>query len=222
MTLRETKEQMVQFFRMMYHRGMVNLFEGNISVRWGEHYLVTPSQQNKETITADMILEVDADGAVLDGVGRPSSEFKMHREVYRLRPDINACIHSHSTYATAFAVSGKPIVTAGLAEGNVIFGQIPVAAYGRPGTEDIYRQFGELLSEYNTILLENHGVLTVGPDVAMAFSLAEAAEKTAKIVLLSMLLGGEKRLPEEELQQLRGYGSMLRHQGMKQSRKESL
>ncbi len=217
MTVYEAKEQIVELFRMMYHMGMVNLFEGNISMRWEDRYLITPSQQNKETMTPDMVLEVNGEGKPLDAASTcaPSSEFKMHREIYRLRPDVNAVVHCHSCFATAFAVAGRPIETKGLAEGNVVFGQIPVAAYGRPGTDDICADFPKLFSEYNAVLLENHGIVTAGPDLTMAFSLAEAAEKTAKILVLAGLLGGEKSLPDSELQLLRGYGSSLRHKAMK-------
>lgn len=216
MTLTDIKKQMVDYFRMMYHSGMVNLFEGNISARWEDRFLITPSQQNKETMTPDMILEIDENGKVLNGREgmKPSSEYKMHMEVYRLRPDVHACVHNHSLCATAFAVAGKPIVSEGIAESNLVFGQVPVAAYGRMGTVDIYKDFGKYLSEYNAILLENHGVLTVGGDLTYAFSYAEAVEKMAKILLLTRFLGGEKSLPEEELNILRDYGKQLRQKAM--------
>ncbi|MCI8505642.1 MAG: class II aldolase/adducin family protein [Lachnospiraceae bacterium] len=218
MKIEEKKQEIVEVFRMMYRRGMVNLFEGNISVRAKDRFLVTPSQQNKETMTADMILEVDGEGKVLKGLPemKPSSEFKMHLEVYRLRPDVGACVHNHSVCATAFAAAGQPIVSSGIAESNVVFGQIPVAVYGRPGTEAIYQSFEGLLPQYNVLLLENHGVLAVGGDLLHAYSFAEAAEKTAKIILFTKLLGGEKPLPEEELMALRGYGQMLRSKAMEQ------
>lgn len=218
MTLYEAKKQIVELFRMMYHMGMVNLFEGNISMRWEDHYLITPSQKNKETMTPEMVLEVGEDDHPLrsETAGTPSTEFKMHREIYRLRPDINAVVHEHSCFATAFAVAGKPIDAKGLAEANVVFGQIPVAAYGRPGTDDIHKDFSVLFAEYNAVLLENHGIVTAGPDLTTAFALAEAAEKTAKILMLAGLLGGEKTLPESEIQLLRDYGSSLRHKTMNQ------
>ena len=216
MTLEDAKAQMVDYFRMMYHSGMVNLFEGNISMRWADRYLITPSQQNKETMTSDMILEIDENGKVLNGKDgmKPSSEFKMHMEVYRLRPDVQVCVHNHSLCATAFAVAGKPIISEGIAESNLVFGQVPVAGYGRMGTADIYREFEKYLKEYNAILLENHGVLTVGRDMTYAFSYAEAVEKMAKILLIARILGGEKSLPKEELETLREYGKQLRIMAM--------
>ena len=67
MKIEEKKQEIVEVFRMMYRSGMVNLFEGNISVRAEDRFLVTPSQQNKETMTADMVLEVDGEGRVLKG-----------------------------------------------------------------------------------------------------------------------------------------------------------
>lgn len=212
-------EEIVNCFRRLYHSGMVNLFEGNISMRFGDHYLITPSQQDKETMTADMILEVDEEGAVISGNGKPSSEFRMHREIYRLRPDVSACVHTHSLFATAHAVAGKEIVSDGFAECNMFLGKVPCVPYGRPGTDEIYAHFAEYTSEYNALLLGNHGVVTFGADLKTAFSLTELVEKTAKIGFITQQMGGESRLPAEELEALRSNGSMLRRQAMKNGEK---
>lgn len=216
MTKQEAKEQIVTYFRMMYRNGMVNLFEGNVSMRWEDRFLITPSQQNKETMTAAEILEVDAQGNLLAEVPgfRPSSEMHMHLEVYRLRPDVQACVHNHSVFATAYAAAGQPICSCGVAESNVVFGTIPVVPYGRPGTADIYKAFPEYLSEYSALLLENHGVLTMGPDLTLAYSMAEAVEKIAKLLVITRLLGGEKSLPEKELNLLREHGRQIRRKLM--------
>ena len=216
MTLQQAKEQMVTYFRTMYHNGMVTLFEGNISMRWEDRFLITPSQQDKETMTADMILEVDGSGQVLNDVPgkRPSSELKMHLEVYRLRPDVQACVHNHSPFATAFAAAGLPIISDGIAESNELFGEVPIVPYGRPGTAEISRAFGPILAEYSAVLLENHGVLTMGPNLTLAFSLAEGVEKIAKILTITKILGGEKSLPKEELETLRAHSRIIRQKLM--------
>ena len=133
MTLQEAKQQIVDTFKAMYHQNMVTLFEGNVSMRWEDHMLITPSQKNKETITADMIIEIANDGQIIQAAEgcQPSSEFKMHREVYRVRSDVNAVVHCPSAFATAFATAGKPLQPKGVAEINLLFGQIPLAKYGR-------------------------------------------------------------------------------------------
>ena len=110
MTEEQTREEIVRYFRKSYELGFVNMFEGNISARIGEKVLITPSQQNKETITPDMLSELSLDGELLKENGKaPSSEYRMHLALYRLRSDINAVVHVHSPFATAWAVNDRPV-----------------------------------------------------------------------------------------------------------------
>ena len=210
MTLQEAKEQIVYYMREMYHQDMVNLFEGNISMRWEDRYLITPSQTDKETMTADMVLELDENGTVLNPEcgKRPSSEFKMHLQGYKVSPRANAVVHNHSAYATAFAAAGQPICSRGLAEVLEIFEQIPVVPYGRPGTPEIAAGFAEYLPRYSSVLLENHGLVAVGPNLLVAYSQARAVEKLAKIMICTRILGGEKALPDEEVAALQQLAQM--------------
>jgi len=191
---------------------MVNIFEGNVSMRLEDRFLITPSQQSKEDMIEDMIIELDADGNILNPSVKykPSSEVRMHLEVYRLRPDVNAVVHCHSAHATAYAVAGKPIRTQALTEMLLIFGEIPVVPYGTPGTERIFAGFKEHLAYNNAVLLANHGVLAVGDTLMKAYSIAEAVEKLAQTLLYVKLLGGEQPIPEEEERQIRAYGEQRR------------
>lgn len=201
MTKQEAKELIVKTTKDLYHRNMLNQFEGNVSMRLDDCYLITPSQKDKETMTADMIVEIDENGTILNPEcgTRPSSEYKMHLQAYAVRPDVKACIHNHSTYATTFAVAGQPIRTNAFAEMLEIFQEVPVVPYGTPGTPAIAKGFAEYLPEYSAVLLENHGFLAVAPNMPLAFAMAEAVEKSAQILLMTRLLGGEKPLPPEEV-----------------------
>lgn len=205
MTKQEAKELIVETTRKLYQRNMLNMFEGNISMRFEDRFLITPSQTDKESMTVDMIVEIGADGTILNPEcgTKPSSEYKMHIQAYKVRPDVNACIHNHSTYATAFAVAGKPIQTNAFAEMLEIFQEVPVVPYGTPGTEAIAQGFAKYLPKYSAVLLENHGFLSVASNLQQAFAIAEAVEKTAKILIMVKLLGGEKALPEEEVKLLK-------------------
>ena len=216
MAFEREKAEVVRVVKTMYHSGMTNLFEGNVSARVGDTMLLTPSQQDKEQMTSEMILELDLDGNVRyapEGL-RPSVEYRMHAAVYGMRPDVRAVVHTHSACATAYAMAGKPIASDAFLELNLLFGQIPVAPYGMLGTEDIYRGVEPLLRDHHVVLLENHGVLAVGPDLVTAFSRAEAAEKMAKTLILTKLVGGEKPLPPEELENVRRDGLAKRHAEM--------
>ncbi len=205
MNKQEAKQLIVDITKRLYHRNMLNLFEGNVSIRLEDRFLITPSQADKETLTADMIVEIDEDGNILNPEcgTKPSSEYRMHIQAYKVRPDVSACIHNHSTYATAFAIAGQPIKSNAFAEMLEIFEEVPVVPYGTPGTPEIAKGFETYLPYYNAVLLENHGFLSVAPTLTMAFAIAEAIEKSAKIILLSRLLGGEKELPEEEIKLLK-------------------
>ena len=221
MAWEQEKAEIVRIVKAMYHSGMTNLFEGNVSVCTGSTILLTPSQQDKERLTPDMILELDMDGNVLyakEGL-RPSVEYRMHAMLYRVRPDIGAVVHNHSTYATAYAMAGKPIASEAHLELNLLFGEIPVAPYGMIGTEAIYAGLVPLMQDYHVALLENHGLLAVGPDLVTAFSRAEAAEKMAKTLLMTRLLGGEKPLPPEELAAVRRDSLAARHREMENKRR---
>ena len=199
MTLQEAKEKIIKVVREMDRLDMVNAFEGNVSMRVGDTYLITPSQVDKQLMTTEMIVETDGEGNILnpDNGVKPSSELKMHLQAYRVRPDIHAVIHNHSAYATAFAVAGKPIAPKGFAEAMEIFEEIPVVPYGTPGTQAIADGFAATLPDYNAVLLENHGVLCVGPMIELAFTEARAVEKIAKTMIMAQVLGGEKPIPEE-------------------------
>ncbi len=185
------KNDIVYFFKKLYEQGAVTLYEGNISVRDEDVIFITPSQQSKETIDAGMIVEMDLDGNLLSDNGyKPSSEYKMHQELYKLRDDIGAVVHTHSTYATAFALRGNPIVS-NLAELEMFFGgEIPCCSYGKPGTDEIFRDFKQFFvrENKNVALLERHGIVAVGGNVEEAFARAQTAEKIAKITLLAAMV----------------------------------
>ena len=201
----EKQAELVRYFKKLYEQGTINLFEGNLSVRNGDTILITPSQQNKETMTLDMIVELDLQGNVLSDNGyAPSSEYRMHLEVYRLRPDVGAVLHNHSAFASAYALAGQPI-RCEMAELYLYYGgEVPCCAYGAPGTDAVFADFERCFVHEgrDVVLLANHGLVAAGRDVEEAFSRAEAVEKLAKIAVLARLLGEEKALPPGEATEL--------------------
>ena len=207
MTKHELREEIVYYFKKQYDLDMLNTFEGNLSARVPETntILITPTQQDKEKITPDMILEVDMDGNLLDESDyEPSSELGMHIEIYKLRPDLNSVLHNHSAYATAFALVGRPLAN-DMAESFMYYGgDIPVCPYGRPGTDDVFKDFKKFFvdRDKDVLLLSNHGLVTSGKNVSDAFNRAEAVEKLAKITILSETLGPDNPLSAVEKEKL--------------------
>ena len=208
----ELKQEIVEVVKKEYRFQMVNMFEGNVSIRYNDKMLITPSQVNKEIMTPEMIIETDLEGNILyqrEGL-YPSSEMGMHLEVYRVRPDVSAVVHNHSMYATAYAINNMPIVSDALTEMNVTFGQVPVVPYGTPGTDRIYRDFDKYLGNYSAVLLANHGVLAFGQGLEKAFSVAEAVEKVAQTLYIARQLGEPSPIPGEEVKALRAFGEKMR------------
>ncbi len=205
MRYQNEKEEMIARFLRLYESGMINMFEGNITVRTPDCVLVTPSQKEKDKITPEMIIEMDFEGNILnDPPAKPSSEYRMHLLLYRLRDDINAIVHTHSAYATSYAVARKP-VRGNMAELYMFFGgEIPVCSYGTPGTEEICADFPKYFVEEDkdAVLLANHGIVTAGKTLADAYSKAESAEKLAMIGIQARLIGEKDALTDEEKEPL--------------------
>lgn len=196
------RKKIVEISKLMYDKGLVNPYEGNVSVLEGEQVYITPSGVCKGYLSEDMIVVTDLNGNILEGMYKPSSEIKLHLAVYRLRSDIKSVVHAHPPYSTAYAIANKPIESKAYTEMIAFFGKIPLAKYGRPSTDEISAGVEELIDRHDIILLANHGIVTIGTDIHNAFFKLEAAESMAKTLLLTKLLGGEKELPEAELESL--------------------
>jgi L-fuculose-phosphate aldolase len=203
------KQQLVDVAKLAYNKGMVNTYEGNLSVRNNEKVYITPSSVCKGLLSEEMIIVTDLSGNILEGNLKPSSEVRLHLLTYLSRCDIGAVVHAHAPYTTAYAVANKPIETKAYPEMIVLFDKIPVAQYGTPSTNEIFKGIEKYISSYDAILLANHGIMTLGKSIYDAFFKLEAAESIAKVLTLAKILGGEKDLPAnklEELYALRGPG----------------
>lgn len=198
----EIKRQLVEVSKLMYNKGMVNAFEGNLSILDNDRIYITPSGVCKGILTEDMIMVTDMEGKVLEGNLKPSSEILLHIGAYRSRDDIKSVVHAHSPYSTAYALANKPIETKAYPEMITLFDKIPLAEYGTPSTDKIFDGVKKYINEYDIILLANHGIMAVGRDAYDAFFKLEAAESTARIFMLAKQLGGAKDLSSEQLEEL--------------------
>jgi L-fuculose-phosphate aldolase len=201
----------VEVGRRMYARGYTASNDGNISVRLDAARLImTPTNVCKGFMTPDMMCITDLDGKKIAGDRNPSSEMKMHLEVYRQRPDAHAVVHAHPPIATGFAVAGIPLDRAVLAEVVTTLGSVPIAEYATPSTNELPEAVRKYVKAHDGMLLANHGALTLGADVFGAYYKMETIEHFAKISLVARLLGGERLLSRDEvtrLEKLRGsYG----------------
>jgi len=189
--------------RWMYSSGHVVANEGNLSVRLdGHRILVTPSGKCKGRLVLDDLLVTDLNGEVVRGEGQPSSELLMHLLYYRSRPEVRAICHAHPPTATGFAAAGRALEEPVLPEVIVGLGKIPLASYGTPGTWELCAGLEPLVRTYDAVLLENHGVVTCGPDLGTAYQRMETVEQFARVMLTAELLGGPHLLSRAEVQRL--------------------
>jgi L-fuculose-phosphate aldolase len=190
--------------KRVYDKGFVAANDGNISVRISEtEFLITPTGVSKGFMTPNMIVKVDDNGNILEGDYQPTSEMKMHLLIYKERPDIQAVVHVHPPYATAFAIAGISLDQAIMPESVVYLGSIPLAEYGTPSTEEVPNAVQKHVKNHQGVLLENHGALTWGKDLEHAFYLMESLEFTAKINWLAKQINGDRELSKKHVERLK-------------------
>ncbi len=186
----------------MYERGYIVAGDGNVSVRVGrDRVVVTPAGAHKGMLRpADLVL-TDLRGVPLRG-GSPSSEMRMHVEVYARRPEVRAVVHAHPPHVLAFSVAGQSLGQCILPEVVFALGRVAQAGYATPTTSEVPRIIAEHVARSNALILDRHGTLTLGEDLAAAFNRLETLEHTAKITWLARALGPIAPLPAEEVKRL--------------------
>jgi len=205
----QARADIVEVGRRLWQRGYVASNDGNISVRLDDNRLVsTPKNVSKGFMTPDMMVITDLDGRKIAGERDPSSELKMHLEVYRNRADARAVVHAHPPTATGFAVAGIALDRAVLAEVITTLGSIPIAEYATPSTEELPAAVRKYVKAHDGLLLANHGALALAPDVMSAYYRMETIEHFAKISLVARTLGREQLLSREEVERLQGLRGM--------------
>lgn len=200
------RREIVEFSHKLWQRGWVANHDGNLSARLPpadgepERFLATPTRVSKGEVRPEWLIVVDAERNVLQGTRRPFSEFALHLAAYAARPDIGAVIHAHPPTATGFAVAGVELGHPFMAEPVVSLGpRIPVVPYHRPGDPAVEEALGGALADADVVLLDRHGVLSVGGGFEQAYLRMELVEHLARIALVARQLGGTRPLPEEDV-----------------------
>ena len=190
-TITELRQEIVDRSLQAFHEGLFSGTSGNMScyLREEDLMLITPTSVRYDVMRAEDIVALRLDGTVVEGHLKPSSEWRMHAAVYEGCPDVNAVFHTHSPYATAFAVNHQTI-PAVLIEALVFLGgDICCADYATPGTKEVGLNAVPALEGRRGCTLANHGVLAVGGDLAQAYLNAEYIEDVAKIYTIARSVG---------------------------------
>ncbi len=190
-SISELRQEIVDRSLQAFHEGLFSGTSGNMSCFLREEglMLITPTSVRYDVMRAEDIVAMRLDGTVAEGGLKPSSEWRMHAAVYSHCPDVSAVFHTHSPYATAFAVNHQTI-PAVLIEALVFLGgDIRCAPYATPGTEEVGLNAVPALDGRKGCTLANHGVLAVGDDLAQAYLNAEYIEDVAKVYAIAKSIG---------------------------------
>lgn len=196
-------EELAHYGKLMHDLGFVSGTDGNLSIRIDEEtVLATPTCVSKGMMTPNDMVVVDMHGHKVSGGRNVSSEIGMHLTIYAMRTDVSAIVHAHPCTATGFAAAGIALDQPICSELVVSLGAIPLASYATPGTPDLSESLRPFISDYDAILMANHGVVSYGRDLEDAFLKMETVEHFAKIMLVAHQLGGAQPLSAPELRKL--------------------
>ncbi len=195
------KEEVAAATRMFWEKGLTpGRDAGDISVRDVETGLIYICPRPKPNvlripnwgmIKAEHMVVITLDGTVVDDSGLlPTVEAPMHLAIYRARPDVNAIVHSHAIWSSAFAVTGKNIPLI-LAEQSLrLGGEVVCAAYGKVGSQEIAKNIVAALGNHKmAALMQNHGAVALGVTLEEAFIASDFLEKGAQVAILGASLG---------------------------------
>ncbi len=196
----ETATRLAEIARRLYNRNMNAALGGNMSIRLGDEIAITPAGINKGFMTEDDVVIVDMEGNKLRGNGTPSSEGKMHYEIYKLRPDVQAIVHAHPPFAVGFALAHHELPDDILPEATILLGHVPCLPYVTPSTIELAIEVARGLANRNAVFMANHGAITVGADLEEAYNRMELLEQTCMSVAYATVLGGVHHIPEADME----------------------
>lgn len=171
--------------------GLVKWAQGNASGRDPQTGLVgiKPSGARLDRLQPEDIVVVDLQGRVVEGRLKPSIDTASHLHVYRHRSDVHGIVHTHSPYATSFALRGEPLPVCSTTAAALFGGEIPVSDFATIGEEAIGEQIVRRIGSSHAILMRSHGVFTIGGTPMEAFKYAIYVEEEAEILHLARLRG---------------------------------
>lgn len=208
MMLQKLREEVCALHAELPRNNLVAWTSGNVSARDPESGLVVikPSGIKFDDLTPENMVVVDVNGKVVEGEHKPSSDTASHCYIYRQRPEVNGVVHTHSRYATAFAALGRPIPCVLTAMADEFGGAIPCAGFALIGGEEIGQlvvgELDQCPGPNVAVLLQNHGVFTVGKNAESAVKAAVMTEDNAAIVWTALQMGTPLPIAQEDIDKL--------------------
>jgi len=204
------RETLLSNFQQLAKLGLNRGTSGNASVRLDDHFLITPSGMAAETLTINDMVEVNMAGQTIDA-GKPSSEWRFHRDIYEARPEVNAVVHTHAMFATSLSCLRKDIppfhYMIAVAGGQ----DIRCADYALFGTQALSNAAITALKDRKACLLANHGMIAVGKTLQQAVDIAIEVETLCEQYWRALQVGSPHLLSNDEMaevfEQFKDYGN---------------
>lgn len=202
--LESIREEVWQLHLELPKNNLVTWTGGNVSARDPEtgYVVIKPSGVRYENLRPEHLVIVDLDGNYIEGDLKPSSDTASHLYIYRHRADVNGVVHTHSPYATAFAAVGRPIPVYLTAIADEFGGPIPCGGFALIGSEDIGRVVVESIGDSPAVLLDRHGVFTIGATAERAVKAAVMVEDVARTVWYALQIGQPQEISPEDVAKL--------------------
>ncbi len=200
----EARFRLEALHRELFAAGLVVWTGGNISQRIDGGFLIKPSGLDYAELTAADMVFCDLEGNKLTGDHAPSSDTAAHAYVYREMPEVGGVVHTHSNYASAWAAAARPIPCVLTAIADEFGGEIPLGPFAIIGDDSIGRGIVGTLRNHNSpaVLMQQHGVFTIGKNARAALKAAVMCEDVAKSAWLAESLGGGIPIPGPQIETL--------------------
>ena len=192
-------EQIIKYANMLNSEKLSTLRSGNVSLRYKNGFLITPSGVKYSLLKIDDIVFVSLDGKFDETKNKPSSEWRFHKDIYSSKNEANAIVHAHSTHATAVSAHNKDVPAfhymVALAGGN----DLKCAKYATFGTQELSDNIINALKNRKACLMSNHGQVAFGDNLEQAFELAQEVENICHQYINAIKIGEPKILSSSEM-----------------------
>ena len=197
--MKNLRIEIIKYAKMLNSKKLSALRSGNVSVRYKNGFLITPSGTKYSSLKSKDIVFVTLKGKFDKKKGIPSSEWRFHQDIYKDKIEAKAIVHAHSNYATAISTHGKPIPAfhymVAMAGGN----DIKCAKYATYGTRELSKNILKALKQRNACLIGNHGQIAFSENLSKAFELAEEVENLSNQYIKALKIGKPKILSSKEM-----------------------
>jgi L-fuculose-phosphate aldolase len=196
------RKEVARFMRRLYKHGLTTTSGGNISLKVTDNVIaITPSATDKGRMKWEEVGLLTMKGENLTPDLKPSIESEMHLSIYR-KKDVKAIVHAHPTFATAFTAMNNKINIKLTAEAFAILGEPLYVPYALMGTKKLAELVADYIEKSDILLLENHGILTIGKNLLQAFDKIEVLENAARMTLIVDFEGKKKSLSKERIKEI--------------------